>query len=368
MAQQHETTQPAEAPKKKSKGFIIALVVLVVVGGTFGSFKYIHSLHHEETDDAQVEANVSPVIPRISGYVSEVRVKDNQKVEKGDTLIILDNSNERILVAQAQAALQTAESNLSVAHANTTASRANIAAYEANVATADAQIEAAKVNVTRTTQDYNRYLNLIKDHSITQQQFEQVEAAKLTAERQLQVLLDQRKAASRQTTTITSQSNATSQQVGVANATIMQRKAELEKAQLNLSYTVIVAPSDGVVSKVNAHVGQYLQAGQNLFSIVTDKNPWVIANFKETQVSRIRPGQKVTIHIDAFPDHDFNAKVSSFSPATGSRFALLPPDNASGNFVKVVQRIPVKIEFTGEDRMLKELLAGMNVVVDVHID
>lgn len=368
MTQQQETTQQAEAPKKKSKGFIIALIVLVAVGGTFGFTKYIHSLHHEETDDAQVEANVSPVIPRISGYVAEVRIKDNQKVKKGDTLIILDNSNERIQLAQAEASLKNAESNLSVAHANTTASKANVAAYEANVATADAQIEAAKVNVTRTTQDYNRYANLIKDHSITQQQFEQVEAAKLTAERQLQVLLDQRKAAAKQTTTIASQSNATGQQVSVANATIMQRKAELDKAQLNLSYTVIVAPSDGVVSKVNAHVGQYLQAGQSLFSIVTDDNPWIVANFKETQVSKIRPGQKVTVHIDAFPDHDFTAKVSSFAPATGSRFALLPPDNASGNFVKVVQRIPIKIEFTSDDRMLKELLAGMNAVVDVHID
>jgi len=165
MSQQQETKNTThahpEAPKKKSKGFIIALIVLVLVGGTFGFTKYIHGLHHEETDDAQIEANISPVIPRISGYVTDVRVKDNQRVKKGDTLLVLDNRNEQIQVDQAQAALTAAQSNLSVAHANTDASRANIATYEANVSTANAQIEAAKINVTRTTQDYNRYANLI---------------------------------------------------------------------------------------------------------------------------------------------------------------------------------------------------------------
>ncbi len=371
MSQQQETKNAhnpqAEAPKK-SKGFMIALIVLVIVGGTFGSIKYIHGLHHEETDDAQIEANISPVIPRISGYVVEVRVKDNQRVKKGDTLIILDNRTEMIQVTQAEAALSAAQSGLSVAHANTEASKAGIATYEANVTTADAQIEAAKINVTRTTQDYNRYVNLIKDHSVTQQQFEQVEAAKLSADRQLQVLLNQKKAATRQTTAATSQSNATGQQISVANATILQKKADLENAKLNLSYTVITAPEDGIVSKVNAQLGQYLQSGQTLFSIVLDHNPWVVGNFKETQLSKMRTGQKVTVHIDAYPAHDFEAKVASFSPATGNRFALLPADNASGNFVKVVQRLPVKIEFTGSDPLLKELRPGMNVVVDVHID
>ena len=142
-----------EAPKKKSKGFMIALIVLVLAGGTFGATKYIHGLHHEETDDAQIEANISPVIPRIAGYVIDVRVKDNQKVKKGDTLVVLDNRNEQIQVAQAQAALTAAQSNRNVAQATTSASRANIATYQANVSTVDAQIEAAKVTLTRATQD-----------------------------------------------------------------------------------------------------------------------------------------------------------------------------------------------------------------------
>ena len=130
----------------------------------------------------------------------------------------------------------------------------------------------------------------------------------------------------------------------------------------------MIAPEDGLISKVNVQIGQFLQAGQSLFSVVLDTNPWIVANFKETQLSKMRVGQKVTIQVDAFPGHDFEAKVASFSPATGARFALLPPDNASGNFVKVVQRLPVKIEFTGNDQQVKEMRPGMNVNVDVHVD
>jgi membrane fusion protein (multidrug efflux system) len=363
----HHHHQP-EPPKKSSKGFMIALIVLVLGGGTFGVTKYIHGQHHEETDDAQVEANISPVIPRISGYVTEVRVKDNQRVKKGDTLVILDSRTEQIQLEQAQAALAAAKSNLNVVNANTSVSRANVATYEANVSTADAQIEAAKVTLRRATQDYDRYANLIKDHTITQQQYEQAEAAKQSAERQLQVLTDQKNAATRQTNAANSQSNATTQQVSVANATIQQRQADLDNVILNLSYTVIIAPEDGTISKVNVQIGQFLQMGQALFNIVLDTNPWAVANFKETQLEKMREGQKVVVHIDAYPGHDFDAKVASFSPATGSRFALLPPDNASGNFVKVVQRLPVRIEFVGNDPLVKNLRPGMNVNVDVHLD
>ncbi len=366
MSNQQNTQD--QAPKKTNKKFMLVFVLLVGVGGTFGITKYIHGQHHEETEDAQIEANISPVIPRVSGYVTEVRVKDNQKVKKGDTLIILDNRSELIQVAQATAALAAVEQNLSVANASTAASRANVYSYEANVATADAQIEAAKITLKRATQDYERYANLIKDHSITLQQFEQAEAAKMIAERQLQVLTDQKNATIRQVKAMSSQSVATAQQVGVVNANIMQRRADLSNAELNLSYTVITAPQDGKVSKINVHVGQLLQAGQLLFSVVMDTDPWVVANFKETQLTKMHTGQTVTIKVDAFPHLEFKGKVASFSPATGSRFALLPPDNASGNFVKVVQRLPVKIELTGDNPAARELRPGMNVSVDVHVE
>lgn len=357
------------APKKRSKIFWIVLILLIVFGGWFGFTKYTHSQHHEETDDAQIEANISPVIPRVGGYVKEVRVRDNQLVKQGDTLVILDDRDLLLKVRQAEAAEQTALSNLSAAEATTSASKANIASTQAGVSTADAQIEAAKVNVWRTTQDYERYANLIKDHSITQQQYEQALAAKETAERQLQIITQQKNQVSQQTRAVASQSNATSSQIGVAGSIIKQRKVDVADAKLNLSYAVITAPSSGLVSKVNVQVGQFIQPGQSLFSIVLNQDVWVIGNFKETQFEKMRIGQKVTIHADAFPSHPFEATLTSFSPATGSRFALLPPDNASGNFVKVVQRLPVKIEFNNKaDSLIHELRPGMNVSVDVHLD
>jgi membrane fusion protein (multidrug efflux system) len=358
----------AEAPKKRSKVFLIVLILLVIGGSWFGYSKYNHAQHHEETDDAQVEANISPVIPRVAGYVKEVRVKDNQVVKKGDTLVILDDRDLVLRVQQAEAALATAQTNLGVAEATTNASRANIASSRAGISTVDAQIEAAKVNVWRTSQDYDRYSNLIKDHSITQQQYEQALAAKQTAERQLQILEQQKNQVSQQTNAVASQSTATSSQISVAGSVIKQREVDVATAKLNLSYAVIVAQEGGLVSKVNVQEGQFVQAGQSLFSIVISLDTWVVANFKETQFEKMRIGQKVTVHADAFPSHSFDATLTSFSPATGSQFALLPPDNSSGNFVKVVQRLPVKIEFSNPaDSLIKELRPGMNVSVDVHL-
>ncbi len=362
-------TSIMEGPKKKNRTFLIVLLLLVMGGAWFGFVKIRHAQHHQETDDAQVEGNISPVIPRISGYIKEVRVKDNQIVKKGDTLLILDDRDLLLKLHQAEAALITAQSNQGAAEANTLAAKANIESAQAGVSTADAQIEAAKVAVWRTTQDYERYANLIKDHSITQQQYEQALAAKQTAEKQLQILIQQKNQVSQQTHAISSQSNATSSQIGVAASVIKQKEVEVEEARLNLSYTVITAQESGLISKVNLEAGQYLQAAQPVFSIVLNDAIWVVANFKETQFEKMHIGQKVTVHADAFPDHAFEATLTSFSPATGAKFALLPPDNSSGNFVKVVQRLPVKIEFNNPaDDLLKQLKPGMNVVVDVHLD
>ena len=354
---------------KKNRRFIIVLVLLLAGGIWFGLTKYIHGKHHEETDDAQVESNISPVIPRISGHVTSVRVTDNQIVHKGDTLLVLDDRDLRLKVNQAEAALSTAQSNLSSAKATTSAASANIGSSKANVSTINAQIEAAKVTVWRTSQDYNRYANLVKDHSITQQQYEQALAAKQIAERQVQVLVEQRNQASEQTGVVASQSNATSQQIGIANSVIKQRQVDVDDAKLNLSFAVITAPENGLVSKVSVQPGQFLTAGQSLFSVVLNEDIWVVANFKETQFRRMKVGQKVIVSVDAFSGHDFEAKLTSFSPATGAQFALLPPDNASGNFVKVVQRLPVKIEFVNKsDSLIKMVRPGMNVSVDVHLD
>lgn len=364
------TNEPNVKPsKKRSPVFIIILFVLVSGAAWFGITKYNHSLHHEETDDAQIEANVNPVISRISGYVLDVKVDDNQMVNKGDTLLILDPRDLKVTLHQAEAALATAKSNYNAAVANTSAARQGINTSKAAVNTAESQIQTAKVNVARTAQDLERYENLIKDHSITQQQYEQAVAANQTAQKQLQVLINQKQQAYAQTGVVSSQSNATSSQIEVTSSIIKQREVDVENAKLNLSYTVIIAPESGIVSKVPVQKGQFLQAGYNLFSIILSNDKWVVANFKETQFDRMVEGQKVTIKVDALPDHEFEGVLSSFSAATGSKFALLPPDNASGNFVKVVQRLPIKIDFVNKtDPEIKRLRAGMNVEVDVHLN
>jgi membrane fusion protein (multidrug efflux system) len=167
---------------------------------------------------------------------------------------------------------------------------------------------------------------------------------------------------------VTSQSQATAESIEVAESVVKQREVEVENAKLKLSYTVITAPADGRVSRVDVVPGQLLQTGQSTFNIVHSNKEWVVANFKETQVRKMAVGQKVIVNADAFPGHDFEAVLSSFSPATGAKFSLLPPDNATGNFVKVVQRLPVKIEFTNpSDSLLQRLRPGMNVNVDVHL-
>ncbi len=364
--------QPEQSPvykkKKKSYVFPIILAVVLIGGGLFGYRTYAFSQSHEVTDDAQLAADMSPVISKISGYVSEVRVQDNQFVKKGDTLIVLDNRDQKMAVAAAEAALSTARSNISSARASTSATSQNMKSSNAAIATANAQIEAAKVNVWKTSQDLKRYSNLVKDHTITEQQYETALAAKQSADRQLQVLTDQRNQAAQQTGIVSSQTAASSEQIGVASAMAKQREVEVENAKLNLSYTVIVAPEDGYVSKVPTQQGQFVQAGAQLFSLVRNNTLWVIANFKETQLSKMVEGQKVHIEIDAFPDHEFSGIVNSFSPATGSSFSILPPDNASGNFVKVVQRLPVRINFTDIDpAVANRLRAGMNAKVTVDL-
>lgn len=369
--EQNTEEQPELFPpqkKKKSPIFPIIIAVVLIVGGFFGYRFYQFSQTHEATDDAQITSNMSPVISKISGYVAEVHVTDNQFVKKGDTLIVLDNRDQKMALEAAIAGLGTARSNISTAKASTNAASQNINSTRAAIATANAQIEAAKVNVWKTSQDLKRYSILVKDHSITQQQYESVLAAKQSADRQLQVLVDQRNQVEQQTGIVNSQTAASSEQIGVASSIAKQREVEVENAKLNLSYTIILAPEDGFVSKVPIQKGQFLQAGSQLFSLIRDNDKWITANFKETQVSKMAEGQKVDVEIDAFPNHEFHGVVSSFSPATGSTFSILPPDNASGNFVKVVQRLPVRIDLVNVDpKIAKKLRAGMNTKVTVEL-
>ena len=355
--------------KKTNKKFLFILIALVAVGGTYGTYKYLHSLAHETTDDAQIEKNMSPIIPRVTGYITKVYVKDNDFVKKGDTLFVIDDKDYVVRVEEAKAALAAAEGSYAAAKADVGSAAANVSVSEANVESSKGNIEAAKVRLWRATNDFERYENLYKNHSITKQQFEQAQATKQEAEAQLNVLQQQQAASNYQKNAIISKSNVSNKQTEVAAANIEKAKAALDAAKLNLDYTVVTASVDGQVSTIDLQPGQLVAPGQALFYVINNNETWVVANFKETQLNKMTEGQKVVVKVDAYPDTEFEGVLTSFSPATGSRFSLLPPDNATGNFVKTVQRLPVKISLTenNDKEKVKLLRPGMNVEVDVHL-
>jgi len=358
-----------EEKKKTNKKFIFIIGALILVGIIYGGYKFIHSLSHEETDDAQVEANMNPIIPHVSGYVEKVYVSDNQKVKKGDTLLIIDNRDYKVKLQQAKANLLAAQSQVGVAQASIGSYQANAAASNSQVKSAGGNIKSAEIKLWRAQQDFKRYENLFANHSITEQQYEQALAAKQEAEQQLEILKNQEKASASQRNAAVSQTKISENQVNVAEANVESAKAALDAASLNMEYTIITAPIDGQLSSVDIQPGQFVQPGQSLFYLVNTYDKWIIANFKETQLEKMRIGQKVGIEVDAYPDYEFEGKITAFSPATGARFSLLPPDNATGNFVKTVQRLPVKIEFSDKNdkEKLDRLRSGMNVLVDVHL-
>ncbi|HEU4496380.1 MAG TPA: HlyD family secretion protein, partial [Flavobacterium sp.] len=308
--------------KQTNSKFKFILTSLVAIGAIYGIYKYVHSLSHETTDDAQVEKNMSPIIPRVTGYISKVYVKDNAMVKKGDTLFTIDPKDYEVKVEEANAALAAAKGSLEVSKADISGAQANISISEANISSAGGNIETAKIRLNRAASDFARYQNLYKNKSITKQQFEQAEAAKLEAENQVRILQEQQKASSFQKSVASSRSNVSSRQIEVAAANIKKAQAVLDAARLNLSYTAVTASIDGQVSKINIQPGQLVQPGQSLFYIINNSEAWVVANFKETQLDKMVIGQKVSVHVDAYPDTEFMGTIASFSPATGARFSL----------------------------------------------
>jgi membrane fusion protein (multidrug efflux system) len=357
-----------ENQKSNKKNIIIAVLILSAL--SYGIYKYVHSLSHESTDDAQIEKNMNPIIPRVMGYITKVNIKDNDYVKKGDTLFTIDNNDYIVKLEDAKAALIAAQGNFEVSKADVGSALASVSVSDANVQSAGGNIETAKIRLGRATNDFERYENLYKNHSITKQQYEQALAAKQEAESQLRILQQQQKASTFQKSVIIAKSNVSNKQTEVASANIKRAEAMLAAAKLNLSYTVVTAAIDGQVSKISIQPGQLVQPGQALFYIINNQEAWVIANFKETQLDKMKMGQKVTVKVDAYPDTDFQGKLTSFSPATGSKFSLLPPDNATGNFVKTIQRLPVKISLntSNDPEKIKLLRPGMNVNVDVHLN
>lgn len=340
--------------KKKNKVIPIILGVLILLGAIFGIKEYIYYSKHVDTDDAQIDGDISPVVSRVGGYVQDIKFEENTRVNEGDVLVKLDDSDYKIKLEQAMAGQKGASAGVGV-------SESQIAATAANTSTAKANIEAAKVKLNLAQKDYDRYQNLVKDGSVTQQQFDQAKAQKESAQAAFTAANDQYNAAVKQVGT-------TQSQLAVSSNGVTQRQADVDFAKLQLSYTEIKAPASGIVSKKNVQKGQLVQAGQSLFSIVNDNSLYITANFKETQLEDVKTGSKVKVVVDAYPDQDVEGEVYNFAPITGAKGSLLPPDNATGNFVKVVQRVPVKIKITKAPKdILEKLRPGMSVKVSVSI-
>jgi membrane fusion protein (multidrug efflux system) len=339
--------------QKKPRKLVFPIILgLVLVGALIFTIKeYVFLQSHEQTDDAQVDGDISPVIARVSGYVMEIRFKDNQYVHAGDTLVILDDRDYKIKLDQALAAQTAAQKNVAAQGAQIAESQSNIAVQKAN-------IEEAQVRLWKATQDYERYNNLYNDHAITKAQLDEATADRDGAKAALD-------AAKSQVPVIDKRINTSREQTVATGAVIDSRKADVEYAQLQLSYTVITAPASGIISKRNIQLGQLVQAGSPLFSVVHD-DIYITANFKETQLNDIQIGQKVDIRVDAFDKQVIPGTIESFSGATGAKFSLLPPDNATGNFVKVVQRVPIRIHIDADTTTLHKMHPGMSVDVTVH--
>ena len=333
---------------KKILSYIITIVVIVAAGIWVAS-RFVHLGNVEFTDNAQVRQQIVPVNSRVQGYIKEIRFNEYEPVKKGDTLVIIDDADLRLNVARARADYQNALAGRDVANRSVTSASANVAVSEASIA-------EAKVVMEMAATDLARYEKLLSQDAVTRQQYDGAKADYEAKKARYEMLSRQRSA----TSTVV---DVNRQRISQSEAGIELAQALLETAKLNLSYTVITAPCDGYTSRKEIQVGQLVQPGQTLIDIVDSNDIWVAANYKETQLRHIEPGSNVEIKVDAIPDVTFNGTVQSISTATGASLSLLPQDNSAGNFVKVRQRIPVRIEFSADNKPddMAKLRAGMNV-------
>lgn len=323
--------------------------ILLVLSGISWTVNYFwRYFNYEITNDAMVDQYIAPLNVRASGYIKEVRFTEHQQVHAGDTLLILDNREYLIKVKDAEAALMDAKGSKDVLHSGIQTSQVNIAIQDANIA-------ETKAKLWQQEQEYKRYANLLAEESVSQQQYEQVKASFEATKARYEALLQQKEAAK-------SQYSETNKKSTSVEANILRKEADLDMAKLNLSYTVLIAPYDGFMGKRTLEPGQFVQNGQAISYLVRSNDKWITANYKETQIAHIFIGQKVKIKVDAFQGKIFNGTVAAISEATGSKYALVPTDNSAGNFVKVQQRIPVRIELNdATPEEMASLRAGMMV-------
>ncbi|GGG94682.1 HlyD family secretion protein [Silvibacterium dinghuense] len=391
-----------EAPEQKARRrFIIVGVVLILLVG--GLLFWWHSTYYEDTDDAQVNGHLIQISSRIAGNVVKVNVDENQFVEKGTVLVELDPKDFETAVQQDEANLQSAEAAFEAAKVNVPVINVNagtnlrtagvdVSTAGAQVAQAEKQLEAsqaavlqAEANNTKAQLDLQRYTPLVEKDVISKQQFDAAVAAAngdkaALAQAQAQVLASQdavRVAKDRvqQSQSALQYAKTAPQQVAIqkakadqAAAQVEQARAELAQAQLNLGYTKIVAPEAGIITRKSVEVGQNVSVGQNMATLVSLDDIWITANFKETQLENMRAGQKVEISVDAYGGRKYDGKVTQIGGATGSVLSLFPPENATGNYVKVVQRVPVRIDLTDMKEDSDHLLRpGLSVEPKVRV-
>lgn len=325
---------------------VCILLILAGISWTVDYFwKYVH---YEITNDAMVDQYIAPINIRIPGYIRKVRFTEHQYVHAGDTLLLLDDREYHIKMKDAEAALMDAQGSKEVLNSGIQTSQVNIAVQNANIAET-----LARLNQQET--ELHRYARLLQKQAVSQQDYEQAKATFESTKARYEALIQQKEAAR-------SQFSETSKRSTNAEATILRKEADLEMARLNLSYTVVTAPYDGYMGRRTLEPGQFVQGGQTLSYIVRGNDKWVTANYKETQIAHIYIGQEVRVKVDAFSGRIFHGTVTAISEATGSKYSLVPTDNSAGNFVKVQQRIPVRIDLndaTVED--MQQLRAGMMV-------
>lgn len=371
-AEKKETHQNGEHKKHKSdKGAakkkrlrilgIAGAAVLAIVG-----YLWISGMGHESTDNAQLDASITPVRAVVSGFVRDVRFNDNQRVKKGDTLAIVDRADYIAKLAQANASLESAKAQLEIAKSGATSAVSNATTSSLNSQVAKENIASAQARLTKAEKENARVEKMLKDGASTQQQYDATKAEYETAKAQYEMAVKQAEAAVSQASGAVSQADAQKAQITLAEAMVKQREAELALAQNQYNNTAVLAPFDGIISKKSIEIGQYLQPGSPVCSAVDVNHLFVSANFKETQIEKMRPGQEVEIKVDAYPGIKITGSLESFGGATGAKFSLLPPDNATGNFVKITQRVPVRIDIKEIPQDLKGLLfPGLSAIVDV---
>lgn len=332
---------------KRTYNVVIILFLVGLIAWAFSHFS--HGSGVEYTDDAQVNRHITPINTRVQGFIKEIRFSDYQHVKKGDTLVIIEDAEYRLQVAQAEAGLRGSKSSSSVVSASMTTTISN-------VAMASAGIEEARVDMLNAKQDFDRFAALLKKDAVTRQQYDNAYARYLGAKARYEQASSRKQSAA-------SVRSVQDHQLGGSRAGESVAEAQVNLARLNLSYTVIVATCDGVMGRKDIHEGQLVQPGQMLARIVDDNDVWVVANYRETQMDGIEVGKSVEFTADAIPDVVFHGTVQALSAAAGNAYSMIPVDNATGNFVKVEQRVPVRIALSKDNDPKKVALlrAGLNV-------